>query len=184
MNTHFRRASRALALAAALLLMTGCSPAAQPAAETPASDAVTIDDAWVKSAPDGMTAAFGILTNSGDDDVTISSAQTDAAERIELHETVADASSGGTTMREVDGGFVIPAGGTLALEPGGSHLMLMGVTDAIEAGEEVSFTLTFADGSTLTFPAAAKDFTGAQEHYESDHDDHDEHGDPDSDQEH
>ena len=83
---------------------------------------------------------------------------------VELHETVAN-DSGEMVMQPKEGGFVIPAGGTLTLEPGANHIMLMGLAKPIVAGDEVSFTLTFADGSTYTFTAPAKDFTGANENY-------------------
>lgn len=190
MHTDARRLTRpALALAAALLLLTGCAPTtAQPdphgSVPSSAGEAVTIDDAWVKSAAEGMTAGFGILSNPTDDEITVVSARTEAAARVELHETVSDSASGGTTMREVRGGLVIPAGGTLELAPGGEHLMLMGLTAPVEAGQEVQFTLTFSDESTMSFTAAAKDFTGAQEHYESEHDEHSGHSEHDSDQGH
>lgn len=192
-RTDARRLTRpALALAAALLLLTGCAsttaqpdPHGSPAhAPSSAGEAVTVDDAWVKSAAEGMTAGFGILSNPTDDEITVVSARTDAATGVELHETVADSASGGTTMREVRGGFVIPAGGTLELAPGGEHLMLMGLTAPIEAGQEVQFTLTFSDESTMSFAAPVKDFTGAQEHYESEHEEHDAHSEHDSDQGH
>lgn len=190
MHTTDRRLTRpALALAAALLVLTGCAPSAAAPNQSAsavhgpdtAGQAVTIEDAWVKSAADGMTAGFGILSNPTDREITLVAAHSDAAQRIELHETVADSASGGTTMRQVQGGLVIPSGGTLALEPGGDHLMLMGLTAPLEAGQEVRFTLTFSDESTMSFAAGVKDFTGAQEHYESDHDEHGEH---DSDQGH
>ena len=105
------------------------------------------------------------------------SATTEAAESTELHETVVD-DAGKSTMRQVEGGFTIPAEGSIDLEPGGDHLMLMGLTGPVEAGVEVSFTLTFGDDSTMSFTAPAKDYSGAQEEYSShdEHDEHDEHG--------
>lgn len=160
-----RSISRLIVVAAASLLLAGC---AAPAAEAPVaveSDSVTITDAWVKSADEGMSAAFGILSNDGDTDVTLVSASTEASPMVELHETVMN-DSGEMIMQPKEGGFVIPAGGTFALEPGGNHIMLMGLTAPIKAGDEVTFTLTFSDGSTYTFTAPAKDFSGANENYE------------------
>ena len=45
-------------------------------------------------------------------------------------------------MQPVPGGFTVPANGMLTLEPGGFHIMLMGVSAPIRAGAEVPFTLT------------------------------------------
>ena len=159
--------SRLTVIAAAALLLAGCAaPAPQVTAETEA-DSVTMSDAWVKSAEEGMSAAFGVLTNDGDTEVTIVSASTEASPMIELHETVEN-ESGEMMMQQKEGGFVVPAGGTLALEPGGNHIMLMGLAAPIMAGDEVTFVLTFSDGSTLEFTAPGKDFSGANENYEGD----------------
>ena len=69
-------------------------------------------------------------------------------------------------MREKDGGFVIPAGGKLALEPGANHIMLMGLSGPLTAGSDVTFTLTFSDDSTYEVTAPVKDYSGANENYE------------------
>lgn len=156
-------------LAAAALLLAGC--ASTPTAETAAaeSDALAITDAWVKSADEGMSAAFGELTNDSDADVTVVSAETEASPMLELHETVEN-DAGEMIMREVSGGFVIPAGASLSLEPGGNHIMLMGLSAPLKAGEETTFVLTLSDGSTFEFVAPVKDYSGANETYEGDMD--------------
>ncbi|WES64996.1 copper chaperone PCu(A)C [Microbacter sp. GSS18] len=157
----------ALALAAALAL-TGCASGSAADADTaPAlaeADTVTVSDAWVKAADEGMTGAFAALTNDGAADVTVVAASTDAAAMVELHET-AMGDDGEMAMSEVDGGFLIAAGGTRALEPGADHIMLMSLTGPLVAGDEVTVTLTFADESTLEFTAPVKDYTGANENY-------------------
>jgi periplasmic copper chaperone A len=154
-------------LAAAALALTGCAPAGasdDDAAAAPAADGMSLTDGWVKAADSGMSAAFGGLTNSGPQDVTVVSATTEASSMLELHETVEN-ETGELIMREIDGGFVVPAGDTLTLEPGGSHIMLMDLADPLEAGEEVTFTLTFSDDSTYEFTAPVKDYSGANENY-------------------
>ena len=156
-------------LAAVALALAGCGTTAGASSDTegaaePAGQNVTLSDGWVKAADSGMSAAFGELTNTGPDDVTVVSATTEASSMLELHETVEN-ESGEMIMREIEGGFVIPAGDTLSLEPGGSHIMLMDLTDPLEAGEEVTFTLTFADDSTYEFTAPVKDYSGANENY-------------------
>ncbi|WP_394685899.1 copper chaperone PCu(A)C, partial [uncultured Microbacterium sp.] len=81
------------------------------------------------------------------------------------HETVPN-ESGQMVMREVEGGFVIPAGGSIELAPGGNHLMFMDVTSPLRAGAETTITLTFADDSTAEITAPVKEFSGANENYE------------------
>lgn len=166
MNIHTAARFALVAIAAALAL-TGCATGVTAAPVTPlsAGDSVTIADSWVKAADEGMSAAFGELRNSGETDVTIVSAATEASAAVELHETVEDG-TGAMVMREKDLGFTIPAGGSLVLAPGGNHLMLMGLTGPLTAGQEATVTLTFSDDSTYEFTASAKDYAGANESYE------------------
>jgi copper(I)-binding protein len=158
-----------VAAAATLLLATGCA-AATPAAPVDAaqeSESLTITDPWVKAADEGMSAAFGTLENDGESDITIVSATTSASTMIELHETVEN-DAGEMVMQAKEGGFVIPAGGSYELAPGGNHIMLMGLTAPLKAGDESTFTLTLSDGSVYDFTAPAKDYSGANESYEGD----------------
>lgn len=159
----------ATVIAVSVLVLTGCAPENAPVkTETvPAGEVVTIDDAWVKSAEEGMSAAFGTLVNSGEEDATVVSVASDASTMLELHETVEN-EAGEMVMREIDGGFVIPAGRKLALEPGANHIMMMDLAGPLAAGSEVTFTLTFSDDSTFEFSAPVKDYSGANENYEGD----------------
>lgn len=163
----------ALACAAGLAL-TGCGPSGtgtEAAESTPstsavvgAADALSVENAWVKTAKSGMTAVFGTMRNTSDTPITIVSAHFDGAKTTQLHETVEDG-SGAMSMQEKKGGFTIPAGGTFDLKPGGDHIMIMDLTKPITPGEEVSVDLTTAKDQTITFVAVAKDYSGAQEEY-------------------
>lgn len=175
-----RRAALAMTAALAVAALAACSSddgAAAPEASgspsataatggtaTGAATTLTLSDPWVKAAASGMTAAFGMLRNTGNADVVVTAASTRVASAVELHETVKGA-DGAMTMRPKEGGFTVPAGGEVALAPGGNHLMIMGLKRPLAAGETVSLTLTLADGGTVEVEAVVKDFTGAQENY-------------------
>ncbi|WP_371785300.1 copper chaperone PCu(A)C [Streptosporangium subroseum] len=139
--------------------------AAPPAAGNPAANvpALAITDPWVKATKRGMTAAFGTLVNNTDADVTVVSGASPLSPEIELHEIVGSGDK--AVMRPTKGGFVIPARGTHRLQPGGDHIMLMGVTKAVKPGARIPFTLTLTDGQTLEFTAVSKTFAGARENY-------------------
>lgn len=137
--------------------------------ESPAAEAGTsglgVEDAWIGTAEEGeMTAAYGVLSNDTEDDITIVAASSETSPMMELHETVMD-DSGAMLMQEIDGGMVIPAGETRTLEPGGDHLMFMGLDVPVLAGEEVEVTLELADGSTVPMLASARDHAGGEENY-------------------
>ena len=142
--------------------LAGCAPT--PAQPAPQADAILVQDVWVKAAGNGMTAAFGRLSNNSPDEVRIVSATTAVADRMELHEVVSD--QGAMTMRPKDGGFVIPAQGEIELAPGGDHLMLMDLTAPLVPGTDIDMVASFEDGSTLPITAQVRDFPGAEENYE------------------
>ncbi|MFV2103893.1 copper chaperone PCu(A)C [Micromonospora sp. LOL_024] len=145
----------------------GPSPSASASAVPSAEAGVLgIQDPWVKAADEGMTAAFGTLVNNTDADVTITGASTTVSP-TELHEMAMQ--DGKMVMQAKEAGVVIKAGGEHKFEPGGDHLMLMNLNQPVKAGDELTFTLTFADGRTQTFTAVAKPFTGAQESYAPGH---------------
>ena len=95
------------------------------------------------STPSSKTgAAFLMLMNHGDADDRLIAAETEVANRVELH-THKEDDNGVMKMMEVEEGFVVPAGGMHHLKRGGDHIMLMGLTRPLEQGEEIAVTLTF-----------------------------------------
>jgi copper(I)-binding protein len=89
-------------------------------------------------------AAGGYLTiaNAGSSDDTLVGAESEAAGIVQLHEMKLE----GDVMRmsEAAGGIVVPAGGSVSLEPGGLHIMFMDVRTPFREGECVAVTLHFA----------------------------------------
>lgn len=89
MNTRTSLPRLGAAIVLSLLALTGCTaPTAETPTSAPAGEVLRIDDAWVKSADEGMSAAFGVLVNEGEEDVTVTSVASAASPMIELHETV------------------------------------------------------------------------------------------------
>lgn len=164
--THLTRAVIAAAVAATLAACGSTAPSGSSPSASASASAIGLSaaDAWVKTAPSGMTAAFLTLTNSSDADQVVVSASSPASATVQIHETVDQ--GGQMVMQENKDGITVKAHGTAVLEPGGDHLMLMSVAAPIRAGDVVPFTLTLATGATLTFSATAKDFSGAQESYQ------------------
>ncbi|WP_371154475.1 copper chaperone PCu(A)C [Jannaschia sp. 2305UL9-9] len=115
-----------------------------------------ISKTMLRATPPGAPVAGGyvMIENTGATDDTLVSASIDleTVGRVELHEMrMAD---GVMSMSEVDGGIAIPAGETVVLQPGGLHLMLMGLTGPLVPGETHQVTLTFAQSGevTMDFP--------------------------------
>jgi copper(I)-binding protein len=99
--------------------------------------------------------AAGYLTITGGDVAdALVSAKSPIATSVEVHETMADA-SGMTGMQPVDQ-IDVAIGDTVKLEPGGYHLMLMGVKDMPAVGSKVELTLTFEQAGEITVQAEVK----------------------------
>ncbi len=153
-------------LALALLTLAACSPAGSGAGD---AATVQVSGAVCRPTPVGrqMTGCYLTLTSATADRL-VSVASPDA-NLVQIHESRIE--SGMMMMRELREGLPLPAGETVALAPGGNHLMLLGVKEPLVAGDTVALTLTFEaspavevtaavgqppapDGETATAPAA------------------------------
>ena len=112
-----------------------------------ADDALVLSDAWVRETPPNRDVAAGYLTiaNPSDTDRVLVGAQS-ADARVEVHEMRHE--DGMMRMRQLES-LTIPAGGEVALAPGGTHLMLFGV-DATRAGTEIEIEFEFAEAASVT----------------------------------
>lgn len=171
----------AAVVAGAALALAGCgsskpeNQASTSAHEEANSSPVETKDMWIKAAKDGMTAAFGTVTNTSGEDLTLTGGKSGHADVVEMHETVSDG-AGGMEMKHKEDGFTIKPGESKTFEPGGDHIMLMKMTKAIEPGEKITITVTSSQGD-IPLEFTAKEFTGAKENYApGDHGDHSEHG--------
>ncbi|WP_252976237.1 copper chaperone PCu(A)C [Janibacter melonis] len=110
-----------------------------------------------------MTAAFGTLTNTGDEDVVITGGRSDLAGMVEAHVMSKD-ENGAMVMEEAKDGHTVPAGASSS-SPRGAHLMLMDLSSDVVAGEDYVVTVTTADGQEVDLTFAGREFSGAEEEY-------------------
>lgn len=94
-------------------------------------------------------AAFMEIMNHSEVDDRLVSASSPASVKVELH-THIDDGNGVMLMREVEGGFAIPAGETYTLKRGGDHVMFMGLTESWSQGDMVPVTLVFEQAGEIT----------------------------------
>jgi periplasmic copper chaperone A len=125
----------------------GTAPGASPAS-------VVIAGAWVRPAPlGGETAAYLTITNPGSADRLLSIQCTIAGAAM-IHQTTTD-TSGMTGMAMVES-LPIPAGATVTLAPGGTHVMISGLTQAVSEGGSVELRLVFEYAGAITVAASVK----------------------------
>lgn len=141
-----RRSFLPISIGVILLLVTACSTS---------STVPTAADAWARPGLAGGTSAVYLtITNPGtSDDALVSATSTDAT--AEVHESSTDA-SGMMSMAKVEE-ILIPGGGAVTLEPGGFHVMLMGLQHDLKVGETIEVGLVFRDGGTVMVQALVRE---------------------------
>lgn len=121
----------------------------------PALAQTTVKDAWVRGtvAQQKATGAFFQITAPGGGKLL--SASSPAAGVVEIHEMSMDGST--MKMRALPNGLDLPAGKTVALKPGGFHVMLMDLKAPLKAGDAVDLTLVVEgkDGKKETLAVKA-----------------------------
>lgn len=143
-------------------------PWARPAmmvADQPASAAMTTTAAMTTSNSMSATMGMGIggamgavymtIRNPGQQVDRLVNVASDAAKAAELH-AVSQDKNGVMAMHPVDG-IDVPANGEVALQPGGFHIMLIGLTRDLKVGDQVTVTLTFDKGGNLAVAATVRE---------------------------
>ena len=135
---------RRLGLAAALAL-----PIAAAACSGKGESEIAIEDQFARETigTSQVGAAYMTVINSGSGSDTLQAATSPIAETVELH--THEMADGIMRMRRVEE-VAIPAGETVAFEPGGLHIMLFDLTAPLTAGDAFPLTLSFAQAGDVT----------------------------------
>ena len=107
-----------------------------------------IDHPWARAsigqAPNG--AAYMAIMTKGDEIDRLVAVESDVAKRIELHTHLME--EGVMKMRQVEAIEVAPGEPTM-LQPGGLHVMLMGLKSPLVEGESFPLTLVFENAGRV-----------------------------------
>jgi copper(I)-binding protein len=131
-----------LVVAAALLAVSGLPVLAAD---------VEVSAPFVRAAPmaGGTGAAFLTIVNHGGADRLVA-AESGVAKTVELHTHIKDGDI--MRMRKVDA-IAVPDHGQAELKPGGDHVMLIGLHEALKEGTEVPLTLVFEKAGRIEIKA-------------------------------
>lgn len=108
----------------------------------PTAAGLTLRDGWVRAVPpvSRNSAGYIVLENRGAADDALVGARVQKVRVTELHEMVRDGET--MTMRHRQE-IPVPAGSTVALAPGGMHLMLIDLQQPLVVGERLEAVLQF-----------------------------------------
>jgi copper(I)-binding protein len=88
-----------------------------------------------------------VLVNHGERPEVLVKAQSPLASHVEAHRSSV---AGGVMSMAPQPRVTVPPGGQVAFEPGGYHLMFVGLKRALKAGDRLPVTLIFADGRQIS----------------------------------
>jgi copper(I)-binding protein len=144
------------ALCSLLILMAA---AASPAA---AQNAIQVTDAWIMTPPPNASEASAYLSVRSASSDRLLSVSCDCSARAELHDM--QVVNGVMEMRQLRYGIAVDAGGTIRLDPRGAHIMLIGLSGALEEGADVTLRLTFEDAGVVVAQARVRPIEARRQH--------------------
>ena len=117
---------------------------------------VKIEGAYARASIPNVpnSAAFFVIKNNSDKDIAITSANSDIAEKNELHTHIKENQM--LKMMKIEK-LVVPAKSSLELKSGGDHVMLMGLKKELKVGDEINLELSFSDGDKKSIKVPVKD---------------------------
>jgi periplasmic copper chaperone A len=113
-----------------------------------AQTTVKVEDAWVRGTVAQQKATGAFMRLTPEKTARLVSASSPVAGVVEIHEMAMENDI--MRMRQIPG-LDLPAGRATELKPGGYHVMLMDLKQALKGGESVPITLVFEDSAKARF---------------------------------
>lgn len=138
MKLHLARFALPAAMIGAAML-GGCQNA----------DVLLVREAYMRVSPvEANPAALYFTIEGGERDVTLQAVQIANAMRTELHESAKDPANGAMRMQQIRE-IPVPAGGEVALKPGGRHVMVFGLNTVARRVGATKVIFVFSTGERI-----------------------------------
>jgi hypothetical protein len=149
MKTILLAAAAALAFASPAFAHAGMDHNGCPTGQSFAAGDITVSGAFSRATlPAAKTAgAYMTITNVGTTADRLVGVETKTAKTSGVHEMKMEGDV--MKMGELAGGLEIPAGGTVTLEPGGYHIMMMGLIQPLHENACLEVVLKFETAGEL-----------------------------------
>jgi len=121
-----------------------------------AQSKVVVEGAWVGEVPPSspVAAAYMTIKNNGTADDKLLSVTSSISGSTMVHQTLVD-EEGVARMDMIDA-LVIPAGKSVVLKPGGTHIMLMDLKEPVTGKEKIELDLKFEYAGEMKIEAPVK----------------------------
>lgn len=120
-----------------LAILTGCARAERAG--------LSVESAWARPSPQAASSSafYMQIINRATQEEILHEARADHCQVVEIHQTTMDDEHVMHMAPVSDGALTIPPGETVVLEPGGLHLMCVGLLEPLVAGQDLRLTLDF-----------------------------------------
>lgn len=130
------------------LVISACSP----------KTGMEIHQAWARPAAQGENSAiYFVIENHTSETQEMNGVQSDVAQAVEMHES--RMSGDVMQMNQLETVSLEP-GAEVAFEPGGLHVMLIGLQQELKTGDEIEMTLQFKDFEDLKVRVPVREMPG------------------------
>ena len=132
----------------AVLFLSACS----------APKGITVREAWVRATDTGENGAvYFVLENDSTEQDALIEVSSDLANAIEIHESSMVAGTDVMQMEQVSS-VALDAGSEVAFEPGGLHVMLVGLKTELKVGDVIELTLHFKKHADIPVSVSVAEF--------------------------
>lgn len=137
----------------AMLLLWGLSIFTAQAADKNDTQASTsahatrspaISGAWARATVPGQSVGAAYMKIASPVDTNLTGIESDVSQSAEVHSM---RRQNGVMQMRAQKQLDVPAGQSIDLAPGGTHLMLLGLKKPLKAGESLQLKMTFVDGA-------------------------------------
>jgi copper(I)-binding protein len=121
---------------------------------------IVIENIWSRPAVvlddkiGGMGVVYLTIVNKGSKPDRLISAKSVVSNELEMHTTIMV--DGRVQMQQLKDGIEIPGNASVNFEPGGSHMMLIGLKRNLRQGDRFEVTFTFEKSGTLTLESEVR----------------------------
>jgi copper(I)-binding protein len=124
---------------------------------------LVVENPWARESVTRTGATYLTVRNGGNQDDRLIGISSEIADDAQLHSSVMQ--DGVMRMRPVEA-VEVPAGGEAVLEPGGLHVMLIGLKGPLEEGQSFALILEFEKAGEVEVMTAIEDiaYGGAGHH--------------------
>ncbi len=131
-----------------MLFLSACS----------APKGITVREAWIRATKAGENGAiYFVLQNDSTEQDVLMRASSDLADAVEIHESSMVTGMDVMQMNQVSS-VALDAGSEVTFEPGGLHVMLVGVRNELKIGDVIEITLHFRNHADIPVNVSVSEF--------------------------